>query len=128
MIALLLKVIFTWLLALAVARKDSRQAPTEALGVPGMLNSFGAAGSLFMSFPPGVHVFPVKIQCCPHRTLPDGERTAHHEMEWFFATTEGFPPGTSIMVLKNTDDPRVSSEDLLPRCTPSELANTAKRL
>jgi hypothetical protein len=35
-------------------------------------------------------------------------------MEWFFATTEGFLPGTSIMVFKNTYPSAVKFEDLLP--------------
>jgi hypothetical protein len=34
-------------------------------------------------------------------TLPDAEPAAHHEMEWFFATTEGVVRRTSIMVGKN---------------------------
>jgi hypothetical protein len=38
----------------------------------------------------------------------------HHEMEWFFTTTEGFLRRTSIMVGKNTYSSGVDFEDFLP--------------
>jgi hypothetical protein len=68
----------------------------------------------------------VKIQRRPVASVRDREQTAHHEMEWFFATTEGFPSSTSIMVGKNTYSARADLEEFLP--AQGKLANAASRL
>jgi hypothetical protein len=68
----------------------------------------------------------VKIQWRPVASVRDREQTAHHEMEWFFATPEGFPSPTSIMVGKNTYSSKADLEDFLP--ARGKLANAASRL
>jgi hypothetical protein len=68
----------------------------------------------------------VKIQWWPVASLRDRGQTAHHEMEWFFATTEGFLSPTSIMVGKTTHSRRTDLEDFLP--ARGKLANTASQL
>jgi len=70
--------------------------------------------------------FTVKIQRRPVSSLRGPGQTPHHEMEWFFDTTEGFPSSTSIMVGKNTYSARADLEEFLP--AQGKLANAASRL
>jgi hypothetical protein len=57
--------------------------------------------------------FRPTIQSRPCCTFHDVEQTAHHEMEWFFATTEVFLRRTSIMVGWDTYPSGAGFEDFM---------------